>query len=135
MKNKIKCYLIIGLMLMIGFGCKAQQSSTIIGKWCLAGDQNEPESEIQYYDTKEAYVLEIIDYKIGFSYTRLPPYNTDTSVVITKVTTSKIIGYRKGFPHKRINEIIYEIDKFDSNELILRTISYEGYKSFYKRCE
>ncbi len=124
----------LSIVLILFVGCKSSFSPMLIGKWCLIGAQNEPESEIEVLNSSTCD-LEIISKNEGYEYYNRLPTIIDTSFVIDKITKSKIIGYETDTPHKKKYRILYEIDKLDSNELELKTLSYESYKLFFKRCD
>ena len=132
LQKKINFLSIVLIVLFVG--CKSSPPSILIGKWCLIGVQNEPESEIEILNSSTR-VLEIISKNEGYEYYNRLPTIIDTSFVIDKITKSEIIAYERNVPLKKTYSIIYEIVKLDSNELELKIFNYEGYKLFFKRCD
>lgn len=134
--NKIKNSIIIVIVLAgtIGFSCKTQEYS-IVGKWCWSGVQNTPESVIECFEPKQTSVLVITkDYR-GYEYNITLPHNTiDTTYVLNRITKSKLKGYEPNYKYG-VKKVAFTIDKLDSNKLVLINRTYEGYKTFYKRCE
>ena len=70
------------------FGCKSSPPSILIGKWCLIGAQNEPESEIEILNSNTS-ILEINLKNEGYIYYNRLPTIIDTSFVVMKTQLSE----------------------------------------------